>query len=212
MLNPSPALLESVRRAFHANGFAALTMEEMAGECSLTRRSLYNYFHSKGDAFRVYIDYNNGRAIKLGFEAGASVKAEGGDAVDIMTAIMNVRYGDTRRSVETSPHLVELNAVAFSLCRDIMITYASRFHEELGALIVALGDEGYLKLRDDFPPEAVAQALANGARGVNQTLPPAPLETLEQRYRDMCRAVLFGAVGPAGDTTKRKPRRRPPAA
>jgi hypothetical protein len=40
----------------------------------------------------------------------------------------------------------------------------------------------------------MAQYLADGARGVNQSLPPRPAVTLAERYRKMSAAVLYGCA------------------
>jgi hypothetical protein len=45
-----------------------------------------------------------------GFEAGGKRREAGGDALDILSDIIDVRYGDIRRIANASPHLIELNA------------------------------------------------------------------------------------------------------
>jgi hypothetical protein len=50
----------------------------------------------------------------------------------------------------------------------------------------------------------MAEALANGARGVNQRLPPIPPKDLAARYREMCQFILYGGAE-IGVTGKREP-------
>ena len=40
----------------------------------------------------------------------------------------------------------------------------------------------------------LAQMLADGARGVNQSLPPLPVDRLPERYRRMFAVILGGCV------------------
>ena len=195
-VKPSRALMFSVRDAFLRAGYAGLTMVGLAQACGVSRRTLYNHFPSKDDALREWVRFNNGEEVRLGLEAGEARRRAGADAVEIMTAIMDARYGETRRNVTASPHNVELNAVVFMLCRDIMIEAATAFQRQLAGLISSLERDGLLRLRGGTDPETVAQILANGARGVNQGLPPPPSGELTSRYRDMCRAVLFGCADP----------------
>ena len=84
------------------------------------------------------------------------MRANGGSALDIIAEILDVRYGDTRRRVTASPHMVELNAEAFKRCRDDMIRSAIAFQAELENLIVDLGKSRILtlngrSLRKDWP-------------------------------------------------------------
>lgn len=194
MLTPSPDLMSSVGQAFHSRGFAKLTMVDLAQYCGFSRRGLYNYFSKKEDALRAFVRYNNAMAIRSGFEAGEQVSKRGGDPIDVLTAIANARYGETRRNVETSPHTVELNAVTFMLCRDIMIEFAILFQDQLAELIKSFDNDGKIWIRKGFSASMIAQTLANGWRGVNQALPPASLSDLEVRYRQMCQAVMFGVA------------------
>jgi hypothetical protein len=80
------------------------------------------------------------------------------------------------------------------LCRDIMIDAAIAFQEELARLVESFVEEGEFRLKEGVSPGDVAQLLANGARGVNQGLPPPPTADLRERYYQMSRAVLFGSA------------------
>ena len=108
-----PDLLQRVNQAFLDHGYSALSMVVMAKACGFTQRALYYYFNNKEAAFRAIIEYRNEQAIELGLEAGKAVRSAGGSALDILTEILDVRYGETRRRVMRSPHTVELNAEAF---------------------------------------------------------------------------------------------------
>jgi hypothetical protein len=65
-----------------------------------------------------------------------------------------------------------------------------------------------LRLRPGFTAEQLAQAIANGARGVNQRLPPVQPKDLAKRYREMCGFILRGSADIA-DRASRPARRRP---
>jgi AcrR family transcriptional regulator len=209
MLKPSPDLMVHVRQAFLDYGYAGLSMVDLAKACSFTRRSLYNYFNSKDDAFKASITYENAGHVRRGLEAGERVRREGGSALDIFSEIMDVRYGFTRRMLNQSPHTVELNAEAFKRCRDSMITSAIEFQDALAKLLVDLEKDGLLRLTREIHPYRAAQMLADGGRAVNQSLPPPTSEDLAGRYREMCQAVLYGCAVPV-KTGRRVPPKASP--
>jgi AcrR family transcriptional regulator len=202
---PAPALLLQVENAFATQGYDKLTMRALAKACDFSTRALYFYFSNKAEAFRSAVQFRNDLALSTGFAAGRARRAAGGDALDILAEIIDVRYGDTRRIANASPHLVELNAQVFTRCNDIVTKVALFFEAELAKLIVELQGDGLLRLRAGVTAPRLAQALANGARGVNQRLPPVAPKDLARRYREMCGFILYGCAEiPA--TGKRKTR------
>src|SRR6185437_14418001 len=174
--------------------------------CNFTRRALYFYFSSKAEAFRAYTLFRNEVALSTSFEAGRKRWSDGGNALEIVSEIINIRYGDTRRLGNASKHVVELNAEVFTRCIDIVRDVALIFEADLAKLIIELQSAGLLHLRPDVTAEQFSEALANGARGVNQRLPPIAPEELANRYRDMCRFILYGCaeIPAAGGLKPRK--------
>ena len=207
-MTPAPALLLRIEAAFLSYGYSALTMLGLAEACSVTARTLYNYFPNKEEAFRAVILYRGEQALDEAFKAGRAQWAKrGSSALDILAAVLDIRYGDMRRRANVSEHLVELNSETFTRCNDILTSAGLAFEADLAKFLVELQEAGVLRLRDDVAPEAAAQALANGARGVNQRLPPAPPSALAKRYREMCGFVLYGCIEPpAGSGGAKRPR------
>ena len=193
-LQPGPDLLLRVDKAFLEHGYRRLTMLGLAEACGFTARALYYYFANKEQAFRAAIRYHNDVSLSAGFSAGRAVRADGGNALDVFAEIMNIRFGATRRKANASRHLVELNAEVFKRCNDIVTAVALAFEAELARLIVEIEGAGLLKLRAGLKPELVAQALANGARAVNQRLPPVAPRELASHYREMCGFILYGCA------------------
>jgi len=193
-IKPGPDLLTQVSRAFLDKGYSGLSMVALAKLCGFTQRARYYYFSNKEDAIRAMIAFRQAESVKLGLEAGRTIRAKGGNALDVFTRILDVRYGDTRRRVMRSPHTVELNAEAFKRCRDLMIKSAISFQAELENVIADLQASRMLKLNQRFTPAQVAQALADGGRAVNQALPPIASEDYSARYRQNCEMVLYGCA------------------
>jgi AcrR family transcriptional regulator len=193
-LRPSPTMLLHMEQALFTYGYSGLTMEQFAEACDFSRRALYFYFSNKPEVFRAVVRFRNELGLTTGFEAGRKRWAEGGNALEILAEIINIRYGDLRRIAHTSPHLVELNSEVFRRCNDIVRDVAIYFESELAKLILELQRDGLLHLRPDVTAEQLAQALANGARGVNQRVPAVAPEELEYHYRDMCRFILYGCA------------------
>ena len=203
-LLPSHELMVRVRQAFHSYGYDRLTMIDLASHCEFTRRALYFYFSSKEEAFRAVVAYFNTIAIRQGLEAGYNVRKAGGSTVEIIAETLNIRYGETRRNVSRSPHLIELNGEALRRCHDLMVESALIFHNDLEAVIRSLIEGGLLDLKPDVSSSDLTQLLTDGARGVNQTLPPLAAEAFAPRYRAITKAILFGcAVAPTGSGTPR---------
>jgi AcrR family transcriptional regulator len=194
MIKPGPDLLTQVNQAFLDNGYSGLSMVRLAKVCGFTQRALYYYFSNKEEAFRAMIAFRQAESVKLGLEAGRTILAKGGNALDVLTRILDVRYGDTRRRVIRSPHTVELNAEAFKRCRDLMIKSAIAFQADLENVIADLQASRMLKLNHRFTPAQIAQALADGGRAVNQALPPIASEDYSARYRQICEMVLYGCA------------------
>lgn len=191
---PRPELTKRLTQAFLDHGYDQLTMIGLAKAADMTRRSLYNYFSNKEEAFRFVIDQSNVNAVNLGIEAGRTKLAGGASAVEIFTAVVDVRYGENRRNLMQSPHATEINDQAFRRCRDLMIESAISFQAQLAELIVELEQAGRLTLKPDFTPAGLAQLLADGARGTNQSLPPIAATALRRRYSAMMATLLFGAA------------------
>ncbi|WP_229184098.1 TetR/AcrR family transcriptional regulator [Bradyrhizobium oropedii] len=194
MIKPGPDLLLQVDRAFLDYGYSGLSMVGLAKACGFTQRALYYYFSNKEEAFRAVISWRHVDDVGLALEAGRSVRAKGGGALDIFARILDVRYGETRRRLTHSPHTVELNAEAFKRCRDLMIKSAVSFQADLESLVIELQAAKLLKLNGAFTPAQIAQALADGGRAVNQSLPPIAHDDFSARYRQMCAMVLYGCA------------------
>ncbi len=210
-LRPDPALLLRVETAFHELGYGAPSLADLAEACELPPDALDDYFDDKEEAFRAVVRYRNEVAMSTGLAAAREIKARGGNVVDMFGQIMNVRFGDLRRVVNVTRHLPELNVEAHKRGHDIIAAAAVAFQGEIAKLLVECQAAGLLRLRSYVTAERVAQALADGARGVNQHLPPIPPEALPARYREMCAFVLFGCadlpVQPAPPRARRRTRK-----
>lgn len=193
-LQPSPAMLLQMEKTLFAQGYSDLTMERLAEACKFSRRALYFYFSNKQEVFRAIVRFRNELGLTTGFASGRQRWSEGGNALEILAEVINIRYGDLRRIAHTSPHLVELNSEVFRRCNDIVRDVAIYFESELAKLALELQRGGLLHLHPDVTAEQLAQALANGARGVNQRVPAVAPEELEYHYRDMCRFILYGCA------------------
>jgi AcrR family transcriptional regulator len=189
---PRDALLKKIHLAFLAHGYEGMTMIELAKATGISRRSLYNYFSDKQAAFRASVRWGNARNIAQGQIAAAAAKAEGENALEILVAFMDARFGEFRREVSTSPHAVELNDQVFKLCRDILIDVAVAGQERLAEIFIELLEAGLLRWRAEYSPGMLAQFFYDAARGVNQTLPPRPAASLPERYREIFAPLLRG--------------------
>lgn len=189
---PHDAVLRKLQLAFFAHGYEQITMIGLAKAADMSRRSLYNYFSGKEEAFRACVRWSNAHDIALGQAAAAEAKEAGASALDILVAYADARYGATRRELSASPHALEINDQAFRRCRDIMIDAAITGQERLADILLDLQAAGLVRWRPGYSAAQLAQYFSDAARGVNQTLPPQPATSLRDRYRNIFNALLEG--------------------
>lgn len=185
-------LLQRVRAAFLEHGVAGLTMVQLARSAGVTRRTLYNYFSSRDDALRqVFRDFISNLS-DAALARGRALEAEDACVLDIVAAMLDIRFGNIWRGTLPSPHVDELRGAVFHLCRDDMVRLAAEFLDEMTQVIARFVAAGRLKLKPGLSPARVAQMLTDAARGVNQVYPSTDLDTLYDQYRDTCQAILYG--------------------
>ena len=193
-LDLQDTVLRKLQLAFFAYGYEQLTMIGLAKAADMSRRSLYNYVSSKEEAFRACVRWSNARDITFGQAAAAEAKAAGANALEILVAYADARYGETRRELSASPHALEINDQVFRRCRDIMIDAARAGQQRLADILADLQEAGLVRWREDYAAVQLAQHFSDAARGVNQTLPPQPAASIRDRYRDIFRALLGGVA------------------
>ncbi len=189
-------LVSNITQSFLDHGYEAMTMSKLAKYCNITRRGLYHHFSSKEEAFRAMVDQNNAHTRQNSIREGGQLFSAGSNVLDIVTAVLDVRYGDTRRKLVLSPYALEVNDYAFRLCRPAMIEAAALFQADFAALLEQTMANGLLMLRPSISIETLVQLLCDGARGTNQSFfAPEPAE-IAARYRAMSQAILYGCAEP----------------
>lgn len=194
----APGLLH----AFITHGFEAVTMGELAAAAKVTRRTLYNHFENKEDAFRFIVRTYVAKSITAAIEAGYAAIGAGQPATDVLVTIFDNRFAAPRRLGAHSPHLLELRNLAMTRCDDVISELSKDFVAQLGVLLAAMGERELLRLKPDIPIEVIARSLSDAIRGANYAFPVVPLDELTQRYREIVTTVLFGFVsqdGPANE-------------
>ncbi len=191
-MSPSTDLLLRVRKAFMDYGVQELSMVGLSRACGFTRRTLYNYFPNKEEAFRAMFAHLNTEVMAKAREAGDRIDAEGGSVLDIIAGIIDIRYGDLWRILAVSSHASEIKGMSFQLCTPQMVEMAIVFQAEMETRVVQLVADGRLRLKGSFTAAQLVQMLTDSARGVNQVYPLAPLENLYGQYRETCKAILYG--------------------
>ena len=191
-MTPSPELLARVTKAFMDRGYQHMTMVALSESCGFTRRSIYNYFANKDEAFRAMFREYNRVILDQAWRHAADLRQSGLSVLDIISGLLDIRYGDVWRLLKASPHAAEIKGTAFALCLDIMMELAESFQRDLASLIDELVVEGRLTVKSTFTTEQLAQMLADAARGVNQIYPAADIEALSLQYRRTCEAILYG--------------------
>ena len=187
-------LLTKLRDAFFSVGYEEMTMLALAPLAGVSRRTLYNHFANKEDAFRFIMRCDGDMAIEHSMKLGREMLNAGAKPLDLFVALMDARYAGVRRRLAASKHALEINEKAFRIGRDIQIEHATTFQDEVAVLIGEMQQRGVLTLKRGTTAADLAQMLCDGARGSNQTLPPIPIEKLPDRYRKVIGAILYGAI------------------
>lgn len=187
-------LVFRISRVFLEHGCEAMTMSDLARHCGMTRRGLYHHFNSKDQAFQEVIRLGNERTRRASLAEGEKLIAQGAGLLDAVTGILDVRYGETRRTLAASPFAQEVNDYAFRICRPVMLEAARLFQADFVTFLESMLATRAIRLRADMTVETLVQLLCDGARGTNQSfMAPAP-ESIRERYRDMSKAILFGTI------------------
>ena len=187
-------LLGKLREAFFSVGYEDMTMLALAPLAGVSRRTLYNHFANKEDAFRFIMRCDGDIAIEQSLKVAYDKLEAGAKPLDIFVALMDTRYAEVRRRLAASRHALEINEKAFRIGRDIQIEHATTFQDEVAVLIGEMQKRGVLTLKRGTSAADLAQMLCDGARGSNQALPPIPIEKLPDRYRKVLGAILYGAL------------------
>jgi AcrR family transcriptional regulator len=194
---PTSASLKRIaalaREAFLRHGYEQVTMVTLAQVCGLTRRALYYYYSGKDEALQSVIRLENEEALARGREAvDQALARKKANALDVVTAWMDARFGHTRRALSQSAFAKEINDSAFAVCADVMNEYSERSNREMSQILRELQKRKLLTLNKSGNEDFVAALLTDGARGINQARPSVPLDALNGRYRDMNAAILYG--------------------
>lgn len=187
-------LVFRITRVFLDHGCEAMTMSDLAKHCGMTRRALYHHFSNKDEAFRETIRLGNERTRRASIAEGEKLIAQGAGLLDVVTGVLDVRYGETRRTLAASPFAQEVNDYAFRICRPVMLEAARLFQIDFVALLAGMLSANAIALKADMTVETLVQLLCDGARGTNQSfLAPTP-DSIRDRYRVMSNAILFGTI------------------
>jgi len=187
-------LLGKLREAFFSVGYEDMTILALAPLAGVSRRTLYNHFANKEDAFRFIMRCDGDIAIEQSLKVAYDKLEAGAKPLDIFVALMDTRYAEVRRRLAASRHALEINEKAFRIGRDIQIEHATTFQDEVAVLIGEMDKRDVLTLKRGTSAADLAQMLCDGARGSNQTLPPIPIDKLPDRYRKVLGAILYGAL------------------
>jgi AcrR family transcriptional regulator len=187
-------ILQQVRTIFINQGFHAPTMTGMADAFGLTRRALYHHFHSKEELFRGLLVLGNIEARERADWAAQKTLARDGSALDVLTEWLDSRFGTVRRALGHTSHGPELNALAFTLCNDLMIEVSHETNNRLAELLDELCRRSKMTFEPGRTSKSVAQIIGDGARGVNQERPPSPPGEIASRYRRITEAILYGCA------------------
>ncbi len=187
-------LVPSLLQAFIVHGFDAVTMGELAAAAKVTRRTLYNHFENKEDAFRFIVRTYVSKSIADAIAAGYAGIAAGQSPTEVLVTLFDVRFAAPRRLGAQSAHLAELRNLAITRCDDVISELSIDFIRQLGVLLSLMSERGLLRLKPDIPIEVIARSLADAIRGANYAFPAVPLDELTSRYRDVVTTVLFGFV------------------
>ena len=146
----SDELFEKLRQAFLGFGYEQATMSGLARACGLTRRALYHHFSNKEEAFRHVLSVANEVTIRAGMNAARRALDGGADAVEVITVLMDTRYGEARRALirplialrqkHVAPHIDSARSLGASALGDRAFVAAWSLGASTLTLFVNFGD------------------------------------------------------------------------
>ncbi|MDI1445598.1 TetR/AcrR family transcriptional regulator [Polyangium sp. 6x1] len=180
-------ILAVARRLFFAHGFGRVTMDEIASELAMSKKTLYRHFASKEDLCEAVIDAAFTAIdaelaaalddVRLGFE----------DKLDRFMRIVAAGYEEAR-----GPLLTDLHRDAPSLWARVDAWRSKVVHTRTRALFAAGKRAGVF--RPDVPEDLVVRLVIGNAQNI---LRPDVLAALGLSFPEAfahCKAVLLDGV------------------
>jgi AcrR family transcriptional regulator len=190
---PRDYLLIQADKVFNAFGYRHTSMGEIARVAGVSRQGLYHHFANKPQLFAAVIEMVHADTINEAAAARDAARTGGAGLEDVVTAMLDARFGELLRAVMGSPHHDELLDEISKRCADVVTAHAIRFHKMLIEVIQDEIDSGRFRLADDVRPDDLALAFATIARGINIKQPPPNPGDVRDDYARHVRLILRGA-------------------
>jgi len=159
-------IIEGARRHFFAHGFRGVTMDDLAAELRMSKKTMYVHFPSKTALLETVIKDKLARA-----EAALQKAMASGEFAEQLQALLaSVR---TETDEIQPPFVRDMQREATNLFATVQATRAGMIQRHFGQLLVAGQKAG--RIRKDMPVELLINILIGA---VNEAINPARMTEL----------------------------------
>jgi len=185
-------IIAGARRHFFANGFRHVTMDDLADELGMSKKTLYAHFPSKNDLLKaVLVNKFDGADADL-------ARITSGSSGDVRAALRQLLAGVQRQMDEIQPHFVrDLRRAAPELFQLVERRRRDLIQRHFGKLFAEGRKAGLI--RDDIPAGVMIEILLGAVRAVIN--PPKMAElglTLQAAFSIVLKVVLNGVIAGKG--------------
>ena len=185
-------IVAGARRHFFAHGFRGVTMDDLAAELGMSKKTLYAHFPSKPVLVEAAID------AKFSELEAELVRLEAGRGADFPEALRELLACVQRHTEEIAPaFLRDVQRSDPELFAKVEARRTAVIQRYFGRLFADGRRAGMV--RKDLPPQLVVEALLGAVRAVVNPAKLAELGTTPQSaFPAILSVVLHGILTPAG--------------
>jgi len=192
-MNARDQLILAAEKVFNDFGYRRASMADVSRIAGVSRQGLYHHFRNKSELFAAVIGKAHAGTVDKSIQAREAARARGADYEEIVTAMIDERFGQMLRDLQKSPHSVEIFEEAMKRCADIILEQNIRFHKLLADLTESEMKARRLTLAQGLSADILLNAFVTMARGVSLMQPPADPANLREEYARHIKLLMHGA-------------------
>jgi AcrR family transcriptional regulator len=185
-------IVEAARKHFFNHGFRSVTMDDLAGELGISKKTLYAHFPGKFDLLESVL------AAKFASVEAMLKRATGAHPQDFPATLHELLAGTQRELDEIKPPFVrDIRQKAPQMFKVVERRRAALFQRYFGNLLLAGQRAGMV--RKDVPAKLIIEILLAMVQGI---MNPAKMEELgmipKEGFAGILKVVLEGALTSKG--------------
>ena len=187
------AILTAAFSLFGHYGYRRTSIDDIAQEAGIAKGTVYLYFKSKEEIFRVLSQ----QLIDQMLTAVETAQVASTSVAEQVHGMLNAKFGYFFELLHRSAHVREILDAKNQLCTDLFIQADRRYQRMLAGAIAEAEKRGELHLtRVGLEPEAAAELLTRSASGIGTYGTTAPtLPAFRRQLEALVRVFIVGLGG-----------------